>query len=82
MTQSPEIIVQGAIGGNYPGVEIVPRSRAHYGFQLREPFQDGDPEWSRMEDNWGHIDKCGVRVKWQVQKVSGGGWSLALANSL
>jgi hypothetical protein len=72
MTQSPEMIVQGAIHANYPGADVVPRSRAHYGFRLSRPFQDGDPEWSCFEDNWDHIDKCEVRVTWQVQKVRRG----------
>jgi hypothetical protein len=80
MTQSPEIIVQGAIHGSYPGVEVVPRSRAHYGFRLSTRFEDGDPEWNRHADPWdNNIDKCDLRVKWQVRKVSRGVlWNLHL----
>jgi hypothetical protein len=69
VTQSPEIIIQGAVHGNYPGTEVVGRSRAHYGFKLSKPFQAGDPEWSLFKCNWDNIDKCGVRVSWQVRKV-------------
>lgn len=64
------MIVRGAIHGNYPGVEVVTRSRAHYGFMLRIPFEDGDPEWSRREEPWDNIDQCNIRMSWQVQKVS------------
>ena len=64
------MIVRGAIHGNYPGVEVVTRSRAHYGFWVFKPFEDGDPEWSRQEDHWSNIDHCGIRMSWQVQKVS------------
>jgi hypothetical protein len=55
--------------GNYPGVEVVPRSRAHYGFKLLRPFEDEDPEWSRCVDPWDDSDLCSARVVWQVQKV-------------
>jgi hypothetical protein len=67
--QRPETIVQGAIQGNYPGVEVVPRSRAHYGFNEMMTFRNGDPEWSRYDNKWDNIDLCRVRVDWQVQKV-------------
>jgi hypothetical protein len=78
---SSEIIVRGAIHGSYPGVDVVARSRAHYGFQLSDSFEDGDPEWSRLEDHWDNIDQCGIRVSWQVQKVSRGIlWNLTLAD--
>jgi hypothetical protein len=78
---SPDMIVRGAIHGSYPGVDIVARSRAHYGFQLSNPFENGDPEWSRQEDHWDNIDQCGIRVSWKVQKVSRGIlWNLTLAD--
>lgn len=64
------MIVRGAIHGNYPGVEVVTRSRAHYGFWVFKRFEDGDPEWSRREDPWSNIDQCNIRMSWQVQKVS------------
>jgi hypothetical protein len=72
MIHSPEMTIRGAIHGSYPGVDVVARSRAHYGFRLADPFEDGDPEWSRRENPWDSIDRCWIRVSWQVQKVSRG----------
>lgn len=75
------MIVRGAIHGNYPGVEVVGRSRAHYGFKLSLRFEDGDPEWSRKESHWDNIDRCEIRMSWQVRKVKRGIlWNLTLAD--
>ncbi|KAH6723219.1 hypothetical protein BKA61DRAFT_663953 [Leptodontidium sp. MPI-SDFR-AT-0119] len=62
------MIIRGAVHGSYAGVEVVARSRAHYGYVLAAPFQDGDPEWSRTEDPWDNTDRCEVYVSWHVRK--------------
>ncbi|KAG4443175.1 hypothetical protein IFR05_001317 [Cadophora sp. M221] len=65
---NPDTIIRGAVHGSYPGVEVVARSRAHYGYVLATRFQEGDPEWSRVEDPWDNTDRCEVYVSWHVRK--------------
>ncbi|KAH7355013.1 hypothetical protein BKA65DRAFT_232656 [Rhexocercosporidium sp. MPI-PUGE-AT-0058] len=65
---SPDMIIRGAVHGSYPGVEVVARSRAHYGYILARRFRNEDPEWSRYEDPWDNTDRCSVNVSWHVRK--------------
>ena len=59
----------GQIHSNAPNVTLLHLSRAWYGIALQCQFERGDPEWSRVRDKFDDIDKCSVRIIWQVKKV-------------
>jgi hypothetical protein len=74
MAHSPEMTLGGVIHSNDRNVRRLHRSGAWYGYVLSFVFQNGingngDPEWSRIKDDFLDIDRCSGAMAWQVKKV-------------
>jgi hypothetical protein len=69
MICSPEDVLHGATSDNDPDIRLINRSRASYGYLCRSAFRAGDPEWSRVEDQFDNAMMCSVSMKWQILRV-------------